>query len=324
VHNKSRFRAFVTSCRLEFFPATTSLLFMGLFWGLDEKIDLNSATLFGTAALVLTMSNLLGLHVNMLSDYEIDKKYKDFLPTSIDTLGKKTFKAILLIECLLAFCFVSFLTVILGKIVLLTLWSIGCFVGLAYSLKPLRLKSNPMLNPISLIMVLCILPMVWVYCVFATSITLAFSLFCGGIAFGVMGLVLPTELEDFPEDEAAKVRNPTQVLGPLRASKFAIFATATSVSLASVGAGLGFLATKTPWLWLLATAVMVVAHGFVIKKLLVLKEVCKQYENAAADEQKKLMQKIKAITNQSPQWFGLVAWSGIFAGFLLYLSKIIM
>jgi len=324
VQKKSKFRAFVTSCRLEFFPATTSLLFMGLFWGLDEMIDLNSAALFGIAALVLVTSNLQGLHVNMLSDYEIDKKYKDFLPASIDTLGKRTFKVILLIECLLAFSSVLFLTVLLRKKVLLVLWVIGDFVGFAYSLKPLRLKSNPVLNPISLVMVLCILPMVWVYYVFASSMTLAFSLFCGGIVLGVMGLVLPTELEDFPEDKSAKVRNPTQTLGPLRTSKLAIFATAASVSLASMGAGLGFLGTKTPWLWLPATSVMVIAHGFVIKKLLALEETCRQYENATVNEQTRLMAKIKAITHQSPRWFGLVAWSGIFAGFLLYLSKIIM
>lgn len=324
MHKKSKLRAFITSCRFEFFPATISLLFMGFFWGLNTTIDLNSAALLLTATIVLVLTNLQGIHVNMLSDYELDKKYKKFLPAAIDTLGKKTFKAIFLIECVLSFSLVLFLTVFLSKIILLVLWSIGFFIGLAYSLGPLRFKSNPVLNPISLIMVLCILPMVWVYFIFAPAITLGFSLFCGGIALGVIGLVLPTELEDFPEDKAAGVQNLTQMLGPLRSSNFSICATAASVSVASVGAGLAFLGTGAPWLWLPATLVMVIVHGFVIRKLFGLKKVCKRYENATPNEQRKLMVKIKAITDHAPQWFGSVAWSGIFAGFLLYLSKILV
>lgn len=319
-----KFGAFITSCRFEFFPATISLLFMGFFWGLNTTIDLNSAALLLTAFVALAITNLQGLHINMLSDYEVDKKYKKFLPATIDTLGKKTFKAIFLIECVLAFSLVLFLTVLLSKIVLLVLWSIGFFIGLAYSLEPLRFKSNPVLNPVSLIMVLCVLPMVWVYYIFAPSITLAFSLFCGGIALGVIGLVLPTEIEDFPEDKAAGVRNLTQMLGLLRASKFSIYATAASVSVASVGAGLAFLGTVAQWLWLPATLFMVIVHGFVIRKLFGLKKLCERYENATPNKQRKLMVKIKAITNQAPRWFGSVAWSGIFAGFLLYLSKILV
>lgn len=324
MRKKSKLRAFITSCRFEFFPATISLLFMGFFWGLNTTIDLNSAALLLTAFVTLALSNLQGLHVNMLSDYEIDKKYKKFLPAAIDTLGKKTFKAIFLIECVLSFSLVLFLTVFLSKIVLLVLWPIGFLIGLAYSLKPLRFKSNPIFNPISLIMVLCVLPMVWVYFIFASSITLGFSLFCGGIALGVIGLVLPTEIEDFPEDRAARVRNLTQAFGLLRASKFSIYATAASVSVASLGAGLAFLGTGASWLWLPATLFMAIVHGFVIRKLFGLKKLCEHYENAVPNEQRKLMVKIKAITNKAPQWFGAVAWSGIFAGFLLYLSKILV
>ena len=297
---------------------------MGVFWGLDTMINMSSVPLLLAAAVVLIMSNLQGLHVNMLSDYEIDKKYKKILPDAIDTLGKKLFKAIFLAECMVAFLLVLLLTLFLGKIILAVLWLIGFLIGLAYSLEPLRFKSNPMLNPISLVLVLCLLPMVWVYYIFASSMTPAFGLFCLGIAFGVIGLVLPTELEDFPEDRVAEVRNPTQVLGPLRASEFPICATVASVSIASIGAGLGFLDTNVHWLWIPATLVMVIAHSFVVWKLLVLRKICSQYENAKISERDGYMKRIKRITNESPRWFGLVAWSGIFAGFLLYLSRILI
>ena len=109
---------------------------MGFFWGLNKTIDLNSAGLLLIAFVTLTISNLQGLHINMLSDYEIDKKYKKFLPAAIDSIGKKTFKAIFLTECILSFSLVLFLTVFLSKIVLVVLWPIGFFIGLGYSLKP--------------------------------------------------------------------------------------------------------------------------------------------------------------------------------------------
>ena len=321
---KSKFSALLTACRLEFCPGATSLLLTGLFWGLNTAINLNSTVLFLVSAAVLFLSYLQGVHINMLSDYEIDKKYKRFLPDAIDTLGRNTFKAIFLIECIAAFFLVVSLSIFLSKALLLALWLIGVSMGLAYSLEPLRLKSHPVLNPTLSILALCIFPIVWVYFVFAPSITVPFGLFCVGIALGVVGFVVPTELEDYPEDREARIRTPTQVLGPLRASIFAICATAASVSIASAGAGLAFLATQIPWFWLPATLVMAIAYGLVIRKLFDLKRACEQFEKATPNEKEKLMAKIKMITKKSPQWFGLIAWSGIFAGFLLYLSKILM
>jgi 4-hydroxybenzoate polyprenyltransferase len=298
---------------------------MGLFWGLGTAIDAYSAVLFLASAAVLVLSYLQGVHVNMLSDYAIDRNYKRFLPDAIDALGRNTFKVIFLIECIAAFFLVLFLSIWLGKAVLLVLWLIGVMIGLAYSLEPLRLKSNPVLNMTSLILVLCIFPMVWVYFMFASSITVAFGLFCVGMALGVIGFVVPTELEDYPEDKEARIRTLTQVLGPHRASILAILATAASLSITSAGAGLEFLATQRPWFWLPANLVMTITYGFTIWKLMGLQSVCKQFEKADQNGKEMLMVEIKMITARArKQWFGLVGWSGLFAGFLLYLSRILM
>ena len=288
-------------------------------------MNANSAVLFLASATVLVLSYLQGVHINMLSDYAIDRNYKRFLPDAIDTLGRNTFKAIFLIECIAAFFLVLFLSILLRRVVLLVLWLIGVSIGLAYSLEPLRLKRNPVLNSTSLILVLCIFPMVWVYFIFASSITVAFGLFCVGMTLGVIGFVVPTELEDYPEDKEARIRTPTQVLGPHRASILAIWATVTSLIITSAGAGLEFLATQRPWLWLPANLVMMIAYGFVIWKLMGLHSVCDQFEKADPNEKEKFMVEIKMITARArEQWFGWVGWSGLFAGFLLYLSRILM
>lgn len=322
---KSRVMAFVTACRPELLMPTISMLFIGFFWGLDEKINLNSATLLLITTIALVLTNLQGLHINMLSDYKLDKKhkYKKHLPAAIDALGKNTFKIIFLSECIIAFLLVLYLTVTLNKSILLIMWLIGFFLGLAYSLEPFRFKSNPVLHPITLVMVLCVLPMVWVYYIFASVITLPFILFCVGIAIGVIALVLPADLNDYPEDNAMGVRNLTQTLGPLRSSKFSICALIACILTASTGAVLAFLGTGNPWLFgPPAALVMVTIHCFALKKLFDLTKICKQHENATGNEQKKIMAKIKTFTNRAPQWIILVACSAIFACFLLYISKI--
>ncbi len=318
----SKYRAFVISCRLKFFPATITLFFMGLFWGLKKIPNLELVILMLMAFAALSLSNLLGLHINMISDYKLDKKYKTYLPEAIDTIGKRTFKYIFLIECTIALVLVLYLTIMLEQILLTIMWLIGIFLALAYSMEPLRFKSNPILNPISLILVLCVFPMVWTYYIFAHTLTIPFLIFCCGISMGVLGLVIPTELEDYPEDKAAGVRNLTQALGMKRSSQFAIYSVGISVTLAAIGAGLAFINTGHAWLWVYATIIMYVVHIYVMRKLSNLKKICEQYERVTLSQKKELLIKIKRITTNTPKWFGIVAWSGLFAGFLLYLSKI--
>ena len=57
-------------------------------------------------------------------------------------------------------------------------------------------------------------------------------------------------------------------------------------------------------------------------KLIYLKRVCDKYEGSTASQKKEILIKIKKITHNAAKWFGIVAWSGLFAGFLLYLSRI--
>ena len=318
----SKYRALINSFRLKFIPATITLLFMGIFWGLKKIPNLELVTIILIAFVALGLSNLLGLHINMISDYKLDKKYKTYLPNAIDTLGKRTIIYIFLIECIIAFVLVLYLTVMLEKILLLIMWLIGLFFAIAYSIEPLRFKSNPILNPISLMLVLCIFPMVWTYYLFASALTIPFIIFFCGISIGVIGLVIPTELEDYPEDKATGVHNLTQALGMKRSPQFAIFAAATSVTLAATGAGLAFIDTRHTWLWVPATIIMYVVHIYVICKLSNLKKICDKYEKATPSQKKELQIKIKKITHNASTWFGIVAWSGLFAGFLLYLSNI--
>jgi len=215
-----------TVSRPEFLPANCSSLVMGLAWGIDSNVNTvwETALLSALVLAVLTFVSAIGAQLNTLSDHELDSREprKRYLVEALEALGRGRLKRIMLVEFVLSLPFFILLFFVQPKAMLVLLWVLGHFVAYVYSVSPLRLKCRSWLAMLSLLLVLSILPVSFVYYTFADALKPLFLLFLVGEAMNVYAVIVPTETRDYWIDKANGVNTMTVRLGLVKASLLAM------------------------------------------------------------------------------------------------------
>ncbi|MGB9134422.1 MAG: hypothetical protein WCC63_02385, partial [Candidatus Bathyarchaeia archaeon] len=96
----------------------------------------------------------------------------------------------------------AILLLLSGKLALMVMWVAAVFLAHAYSAPPLRLKSRSWFAVVTLLLVLSILPITFVFHAFASQLDPVFLLFLVGQAFTVYGVIIPAEIRDYFTDKA--------------------------------------------------------------------------------------------------------------------------
>jgi 1,4-dihydroxy-2-naphthoate octaprenyltransferase len=317
-------RLLATVSRPEFLPANLGSLVLGLAWGVNPPLGSvrELAILAGLSFAVITFVSAVGAQLNTLSDYELDctDPRKERLVQAMDNLGRDRLKSIMVVEFLLSLPFLFLLLLVQPKPVLLFLWAVAHFLAYSYSAPPLRLKSRAWLAMCTLFLVLSILPILFVYYSFASTLESLFLLFLVGQAMTVYGIIIPTEIRDYWVDSAKGVETTTVWLGLVRASLFEILL----LSVGGVLMGTAFILKLIYDLQPQLTAFLLViatADGIVLRKYMRLYSLSKDY---ASSEENSVAQEIVELAAHNPQWITLVSQAIVFMSLILLAGKFLL
>ena len=307
--------------RPEFLPANLGSLIMGFAWATNPSLNLANFAIPAIISFgIITVVSAFGAQLNTMSDYELDSRdsRKQRLVKAMDYLGRNKVKLSIIIEFLLGVILVSFLLFIQWKPILLFLWIGGVFLAYAYSTPPLRLKSRSWLAFCSLLLVLCVLPVLFVYYTFTSELDSLFLLFLTGQALTVYAIIIPTEIRDYFGDKAMKVETLTVRLGLVKASFLGI------VLLIAGGllSGTAFFLKLT---FELQTALSIFLFVMAVADYVVLREFKKLYlmsrEHSYSKDQNSTEQKIVELAAHNPKWINIVSQAIVFMSIMLLVGK---
>jgi 1,4-dihydroxy-2-naphthoate octaprenyltransferase len=315
------FKSLVTISRPEFLPANLASLIMGLAWAATPSFAFNwdKALLVALSFGIITAVSAYGAQLNTLSDYELDlrDKRKQHLTQAMNLLGRNIVKSFILVELLISLVLIVLLLQIQWKAALLVMWVAGFFLGYAYSAPPLRLKARSWLALVSLFLVLCFLPILFVYYTFALTFDPLFLPFLFGQAMTVYAIIIPTETRDYFGDKSMNVITFTVRLGLVKSSLLGIILLATGGILSSAAFFVKLISGPYP---LLAAFVLVIAFADSI----VLKEYRKLYNLSrqhAATSKSDLAEQIVELSANNPKWITIVSQATVLVSVILLASN---
>src|SRR4030042_3708131 len=311
------FKSLAIISRPEFLPANLASLIMGLAWAATPSFAFNwdKALLVALSFGIITAVSAYGAQLNTLSDYELDSrdKRKQHLTQAMDLLGRSIVKSFIIVEFLISLVLIALLLQIQWKAALLVMWIAGFFLGYAYSSSPLRLKARSWLALVSLFLVLCFLPILFVYYTFALTFDPLFLLFLFGHAMTVYAIIIPTETRDYFGDKSMNVITFTVRLGLVKSSLLGIILLAAGGILSSAAFFVKLVSGPYP---LLAAFVLVIAFADSI----VLKEYRKLYnlsrQHAAANKND-LAEQIVELSANNPKWITIVSQATVLVSVIL-------
>jgi 4-hydroxybenzoate polyprenyltransferase len=310
-----------TVSRPEFLPANCSSLVMGLAWGVEPGASdaiWETVLLAGLVLAVLTFVSAIGAQLNTLSDHELDSKEprKEYLVRALNALGQGKLKQILIFEFVLGLPFLLAVISFQPKPALVLLWIFGHFLAYAYSLSPIRLKSRSWLAMLSLLLVLSILPVSFVYLTFTSEVVPLFLLFLVGEAMHVYAVIVPTETRDYWIDKANGVKTMTVWLGLVKASILAI----VLLGVGGILMGTAFALAVLMQLPALAVSLLVllVADAIILRNYMTLYELSRQYSLTPKDS---TAEKIVELSARNPKWINLAQLSILVLAVALLAAK---
>jgi len=202
---KSFLAAIFVAGRFEYFIADMLPFITGVFLGLSCISRDNLPYRQILIGLIITIcAHYVSVWANVLGDYELDKKFKSYLPKSVDIIGKQNLIIGIVFMVLLGTFFIIYLTFTVG-FVILVLWIIGIFFAFAYSNEPLRLKKYIAIGDFSRgIQLVILLPfgffIVAHYTDFSMSDIVSLLFYTVGLGINLFGLFLVGETWDWKDD----------------------------------------------------------------------------------------------------------------------------
>ena len=316
-------KSLIVVSRPEFLPANLASLVTGLAWNVITSSVLTSefAALLILSFCTITAVSAFGAQVNSLSDYDLDinDATKKRLVKAMDTLNRKIIKRTVIIEFLLSAVLISLMMAITWKPVLLLLWAAGFFLGYAYSASPLRFKARSWLALISLVLVLCFLPLLFVAFTFTSEINPLFIVFLFGQALTIYAVIIPTEIRDYFGDKAVGVETFTVRLGLVKASMLSIILL-TAGGLLSGSAFFFRLVLGLQPIFSISLLAIAVADVTVLREYWKLYALSKKH---TASNNKSMAEDIVTIASHNPKWINLVMQATVFVSIILLVSRLL-
>lgn len=150
--------------------------------------------------------------INCLNDLEVDKKYKIYLSSAVQSLGIQKLKRIIGVEIGLALGLI--VTLAVSKNNWLYLLAIGGLViGTVYSAPPLRIKKRGIFSPLPVFFGLYFLPIVAGWFIIRHRVSLFILLYGLGYALIMQGVTFVNMCEDSYEDKTSGIQTWVHVLG---------------------------------------------------------------------------------------------------------------
>ncbi len=314
----------VTVGRPEFLPANSASLILGVSWGLHLPVDVvwELAIPLLLAFATITLVAAFAAHINTLSDYELDTKddTKKRLVEAMGQLGAHKLKIFMVVELSLSLVLLLLLVVLQSKPVLLLMWAAAAFLAYAYSAPPLRLKSRSFLAPMTLMIVLSILPVTFVTYVFPTTLGLYFWVFLAGQAITVYAVIMPAEIRDYFGDKARGVVTMTVQLGLGNAALLELALLSLGGVLCGGGFVLALLASSFPILSVLLV-VLAAVYVLILSQYLTLVRLSRRLARPGAQE--RIEREIVELAAQNPKWITLITQSIVVVSIVLLISKLL-
>jgi 4-hydroxybenzoate polyprenyltransferase len=293
---------------------------MGLAWSIDASLsDLwRTVALAGLVLAVITFVSAIGAQLNTLSDRELDSKEprKQYLVKALNALGPDRLRLILVLEFLLSLPFLALLLVFQPKPILVLLWVFGHFMAYAYSASPLRFKCRSWLAMLSLLLVLSILPISFVYYTFTDALSPLFLVFLAGEALNVYAVIIPTETRDYWVDKANGVETMTVRLGLVKASVLAMVFLIVGGALMSTAFVLVVFYSFP--LLLISLAAILVADFIILRNYRRLYKLSKQH-SVTGDAS--IAEQIVELSSHNPKWINLAQQSIVILALALIVTK---
>lgn len=317
-------RLLATISRPEFLPANSASIIVGLSWSINLPVDLIWGLVIPVTLVfaIITLVSAVAAQVNTMADYELDSKdsRKKELVQAMSRLGKGKLISFMVIEFLLSLAFILLLYLVQGKPALLLMWVAAVFLAYSYSASPLRLKSRSWLSVITLLIVLSILPVTFVYHTFTSELDLLFLLFLSGQALTVYGVIVPAEIRDYFSDKAMGIDTVTVRLGLVKASLFSMVLLSMGGILCATGFLLKLAYGSYPTLTVFLL-VVTVAYLYVLRKYNRLHFLSKRY--MTSEDQNSIAQDIERLSAQNPQWITLITQTIVFMSLVLLVGKLL-
>jgi len=317
-------RLLVAVSRPEFLPANSASLVIGLSWGINLPVDLIWELVVPLALTfaIITLVSAVAAQVNTVSDYELDLRdsRKKELVEAVSRLGQSTLKKFMIVEFILSLVFILMLFLIQEKPALLFMWVAAVFLAYAYSAPPLRLKSRSWLAVVTLIIVLSILPVTFVYHAFTSEFNPLFFLFLSGQALTVYGVIIPAEIRDYFGDKAMGIETMTVRLGLVKTSSVSI----VLLSMGGILCGTSFFLRLAHGFHPALTVfllIMAVAYCFVLGKYKKLYFLSKEYK--CTESQSSIAQDIERLSAHNPQWITLITQTIVFMSLVILVGKLL-
>ncbi|MFB0563555.1 MAG: prenyltransferase [Candidatus Lokiarchaeia archaeon] len=310
--------------RPEFLPANLASIVIGLSWAINPSL----ISIWELAILVIlnftiiTVVAAFGAQMNTMYDYELDSKdpRKKQLVQAMGLLGRGKVKSFIIVEFLISAALIFLLLWFQGKPVLLFLWMAGSFLAYAYSAPPLRLKARSWLAFAALLLVLCFLPILFVFYTFASEMDPFFLLFLVGQALTVYGVIVATETRDYFGDKEMGVETMTVRLGLVRGSLLGIVLLAAGCLLSGTAFFLKLVFEIQPVLTVFLLAI-VVADYIVLREYKKIYVLSKEY--ASSNGRDSIAQEIVSLSAHNPKWINLVMMATVFMSLVLLAGKFI-
>jgi 4-hydroxybenzoate polyprenyltransferase len=163
----------------------------------------------------------LACNINCLYDYDVDRRYKRYMSDSIDTLGKKPLKIILVLEFFIALILTGYFFS-LGFYITGAAAILGILGAISYSAEPIRIKKRGLVSPLP-ILLLYMLPLIGGWFVFKQTLEFSFVIFLLGYALMNEGYTLVNMCEDYSEDQDEGIRTWAHIFGLKKTLTLAYF-----------------------------------------------------------------------------------------------------
>jgi len=320
---KSNLKLLAIVSRPEFIPANSASLMIGVAWALQFPTDIVAGVLLPTILTyaIISLVAMFAAQINTLSDYEADTcdSTKKRLTDALETLGIKNVRISMAVELMLSLILMIVLYEILGEIVLVLLWFVGVFFAYSYSSPPIRFKSRTWLAMISLMLVLSIIPISFVYYSIESTFQLFFFIFLIGQALTVYGVIVPAEIRDFFMDKSSGISTLTVHLGLVRASALAIFLLTLGGLLCGTGLFLGFAQIGQSFL-AFSLLIMAFVYATVLRHYFTLYQLSRRYQSSKNEE---ISRDIIELATRNPKWITWISQSIVLMCIILIVGKLL-
>lgn len=314
-------KQFAVISRSEFLLPNLGSLIMGLAWGASPPLALTEMIILVVLSFtIINLSSAIGAQANTISDYELDSRdeRKKELVEVLDRFGHNRLKHVLIVEFAVTLALVVTFMLVKAKPDLLLLWIVGISLGCLYSAPPLRIKSRSWLAPVTLILVLAVFPIFFVYLTFTSEVNPLFLLALAGLASTVYGVIIPTETRDYFGDKAMGIITMTVRLGLVKASLLSIVLLSLGGTLIGGAFFVTFAYGHFPLLSLSVFAIAT-ADLIVLQKLKKLYDLSKEYENSSSEDS--IAQEIISYSANNPKWIMLVTQTYSIISIIMLFSK---